>query len=290
MNLIPAVKFLRRKRTDLVGGYERRGSVMIMSSFIGPARFNPARSLRTCPESFRHSDGLYRDLKTSLVFYPRPSRVCRSPRTFMDVSALSRALYKGAHPVRFGNIYAIIAGLFRVIMPSETCFKRGSTRRLTVVHGVIDSLGFSVRVMNYPVVHRRSKLTGSSEGACLDPRREGTTLYLSGTMGTKRRTVRTKVPTRRLLKGVQTIVRTRPLTGVSCMSVMSTLAVRPIRGTSHDILMTVTICVKGAELVSGFDCRMWYVKGILGGVKVVDDLTSECVKVVVVTFSYLTFF
>lgn len=253
---MPAVKFLRRKRTDLVGEYHRRGSVIIMSSFMGPARFKPARSLRTCPESFGHSDRLYRDLKTSIVFRPRPRSVCRSPRTFMDVSALSSALYNGAEPVRFGNMYAIISGLFGVMAPSETCFNRGSTRRLTVVHGVMRSLGFSVRVMKYPVVHRRSKLTGSSEGACLDRRREGTTLYLSETMGTNRGVVYGKDGTRRMLAGVHRVVRTRPLTGVSCMSVMSTLSVRPMRVMRGSILITVTICVKGAELVSGFDCRM----------------------------------
>lgn len=254
---MPAVNCLRRKRGDLVSTTEGRGSHIIIDVFMGPVRFKPARSLRDCPHSLGGSTTLYRTTNMSVVFRPRPRRVCTSNfYSCISVGNLAARLYKGDHPVRFHNIRAIMLGLFRVMAPSHTCFKRGSTRRLTIVHHVIGSLGISAQVVNYPVVHRSSKLTGDSEGACLGNRRHRTTLILGHDLGTKGTLISTKrAHTYIVGSTVATRVRGRPLTGVSCISIISFSAVAPIRGLRNSVLMTVTMCVNGAELVSGFVIR-----------------------------------
>lgn len=185
VKLIPAVKTLRTKRTSLIGHTMTRGSMIMIDSFIGPARFGSRGSLLGCPHAQRTSYTLLRGYKTALIFTPSMRRICPRPSAHrFDCTPLSAIVRKGCHPKRFGKIYRVIDGLFLVIRPRHTCFNRGSFRRLTVVHRVMHGCPFGVRVIKYPVIHRRSNLTLDDHGTHLATRRQGRTLRVSGTLFT----------------------------------------------------------------------------------------------------------
>lgn len=228
MNLIPAVNTLRTNRTSLIGHYITRGSTTMMDIFMGPARFGSGGSLIGCPHAPRTSYYLLRRYKTTFIFTPSIRRVCPRPSTHhFDCTPLSAIVRKTFHPKRFGNIYRVIDGLFSTIRPSHTCFNRGSFRRLTVVHRVIHRVGCPLRVMKYPVIHRRSKLTLDDHGTHLSTRRHGGTLGVSRALFRDHAFKTSRAMTR--ARGfIRSAVTTTPKLHLRCFRLISNGALRGV--------------------------------------------------------------
>lgn len=229
VNLMPAVNTLRTKRTSLIGHTITRGSMIIMDSFIGPARFGSGGSLTGCPHALSTSYRLLRGMKTTFIFTPSMRRVCPRPSAQrFDCTPLSAIVRNHFHPKRFGKMYRVIDGLFVVMGPAHTCFNRGSFRRLTVVHRVIGRVKFGkLRVMNYPVIHRRSKLTLDDHGTQLSTIRERCTLGVSRALFGDYAFTGSR-PITRARGFMRSTVTTTPNLHLRCFRVMSNAALRGV--------------------------------------------------------------
>ncbi len=253
VTIMPAVNCLRRNRLSLMSETGGRTSYIMLALFMGPVRFYPKRSCRVCPQSRRESAGLYRRHNISFLFVPRITSVCTTGTDILvSRSSLSARLYNTMEPNRFEKMYAIITGLFGTAVTSTTVFNRGSTRRMTVVHQVIHSLGVPIRVIVSPVIHRTSNLTVDSHGAHLGNRRHARTLKLSQTLGT---TGATMSGNRGSTTTVGTVlinrVRDRSL-HISCTTIISCRALRRVSRVGPDALVTLTTRYNSMQLVSGY--------------------------------------
>ncbi len=232
VNFIPAVKTLRGKRLRLMGHTMGRGSATVMDMFMGPARFGSGGSLTGCPHALTTSYGLLRDMNYGTIFSPSTGRFCSSRRLGsafrFSFKNLSRMVRNGFHPNRFGKIMRIMDGLFGLIRPAQTCFNRGSFRRLTVVHHVIGVVGFGVRVVNYPVMHRRDKLTLSDHGTLLDSRRHGLTTCVRTILG-RDAAFCSRAAIHRLRSTTVTTVGHHRKLRIRCFSVIGNSALRDVR-------------------------------------------------------------
>jgi len=176
VGLVPTMGALHAGHRRLLEMARAETDVVVASIFVNPTQFNRAEDLDRYPRTLDQDLDVCRAAGVDLVFaptaaemYPAAMYPGESPRTWVDVPALSEHLCGPGRPGHFRGVATVVMKLLQIVQPDRAYFGEKDAQQLAIIRRMVKDLNVPVSVVAVATVREPDGLAMSSRNRHLTP-------------------------------------------------------------------------------------------------------------------------
>jgi pantoate--beta-alanine ligase len=178
IGFVPTMGALHAGHIALVSQSVAQNEITIVSIFVNPTQFNNKTDLDKYPRNLEKDADLLQQVGCNLIFAPEAAEIYNADELdscfSFDFAGLDKVMEGKFRPGHFNGVVQIVSKLFKLVQPNRAYFGEKDFQQLAIIHHLVKSLGFEVKIINCPIVREDSGLAMSSrnERLTIDQRKK----------------------------------------------------------------------------------------------------------------------
>lgn len=183
IGLVPTMGALHEGHASLVRRAVSENDVCFVSVFVNPTQFNNKEDLAKYPRTLSRDAELLASIGAHFVFAPTPEEMYTEEemsKTFdFDFQGLDKVMEGKMRPGHFNGVVQVVSKLFQLVQPTKAYFGEKDYQQLAIIHLMVRSMGFDVKIQDCPIVREASGLALSSRNERLSAEEKLTAVNIS---------------------------------------------------------------------------------------------------------------
>jgi pantoate--beta-alanine ligase len=180
IGFVPTMGALHAGHGALIDRARGECDALVVSIFINPIQFDRKEDYDRYTRNLAADLALCARHRVELVFAPPPEAMYpSSPRTFVEVTAVSEKLCGEFRPGHFRGVATVVTKLFNIVQPDYAYFGEKDIQQLAVIRAMVADLNMPVSIVAVATVREPDGLALSSRNERLTPeqRRAAPAIY-----------------------------------------------------------------------------------------------------------------
>ncbi len=166
IGFVPTMGALHDGHKALVMQSVSENDVCIVSIFVNPTQFNNQTDLEKYPRTLERDAQMLEQVGCKVVFAPEPSEIYDDKELnglfSFDFGGLDTVMEGKFRPGHFNGVVQIVSKLFQLVQPDKAYFGEKDFQQLAIIHHMVKSMDFNVKIVDCPIVREPSGLAMSS--------------------------------------------------------------------------------------------------------------------------------
>jgi pantoate--beta-alanine ligase len=166
IGFVPTMGALHDGHKALVVQSVAENDVCIVSIFVNPTQFNNPTDLEKYPRNLKKDAEMLERAGCKLIFAPEPTEIYDNnelnSRFTFDFSGLDTVMEGKFRPGHFNGVVQIVSKLFQLVQPDKAYFGEKDFQQLAIIHHMVKTMNFSLKIVDCPIIREPSGLAMSS--------------------------------------------------------------------------------------------------------------------------------
>lgn len=166
VGFVPTMGALHAGHKSLVERSVSENDYNVVSIFVNPTQFNNAEDLKKYPRNLKQDADMLEIVGCDLIFAPQANDIYSDNELNecfeFDFQGLDQVMEGKFRPGHFNGVVQIVSKLFSLIEPNKAYFGEKDFQQLAIIHHMVDTLNFDVKIVDCPIVREVSGLAMSS--------------------------------------------------------------------------------------------------------------------------------
>lgn len=166
IGFVPTMGALHDGHKALVAQSVAENDICIVSIFVNPTQFNNPTDLKKYPRNLDRDAAMLEQVGCKLIFAPEPTEIYDNNelnnRFSFDFAGLDTVMEGKFRPGHFNGVVQIVSKLFQLVQPDKAYFGEKDFQQLAIIHHMVKSMNFNVKIIDCPIVREPSGLAMSS--------------------------------------------------------------------------------------------------------------------------------
>ena len=177
---VPTMGFLHEGHLSLFKKAKETADIVVASVFVNPTQFGPNEDFDSYPRDFEHDRLVAEEAGVDLLFHPTVSEIY-SDEDMIQLTVTDRTdcLCGKSRPGHFDGVVTVLSRFFNIVEPNYVFFGKKDAQQVAVVHGLIQTLHYPIKLIACDTVREPDGLAKSSRNVKLssEERKEAVQLY-----------------------------------------------------------------------------------------------------------------
>ena len=170
VGFVPTMGALHAGHRSLVERARRENETVVVSVFVNPTQFNDKNDLTRYPRTPEADAALLEAAGADVVFMPSVEEVYPEPDTRQfDFGRVDKVMEGATRPGHFNGVAQVVSRLFRMVNPARAYFGEKDFQQIAVIKAMVAQLGFTVEIVECPIIRDADGLALSSRNQLLTP-------------------------------------------------------------------------------------------------------------------------
>ena len=173
IGFVPTMGALHNGHKALVTQSVAENDICIVSIFVNPTQFNNPTDLDKYPRNLDRDAEMLEQAGCKLIFAPEATEIYdinELNNCFkFDFAGLDTVMEGKFRPGHFNGVVQIVSKLFQLVQPDKAYFGEKDFQQLAIIHHMVKSMDFKVKIIDCPIVREPSGLAMSSRNERLTP-------------------------------------------------------------------------------------------------------------------------
>ena len=167
---MPTMGALHAGHRSLVERARRENETVVVSVFVNPTQFNDKNDLTRYPRTPEADAALLEAAGADVVFMPSVEEVYPEPDTRQfDFGRVDKVMEGATRPGHFNGVAQVVSRLFQMVEPARAYFGEKDFQQIAVIKAMVAQLGFTVEIVECPIIRDVDGLALSSRNQLLTP-------------------------------------------------------------------------------------------------------------------------
>ncbi|HEY6913845.1 MAG TPA: pantoate--beta-alanine ligase [Paludibacter sp.] len=166
IGFVPTMGALHDGHKALVKQCVSENDICVVSIFVNPTQFNNQTDLEKYPRNLDGDAQMLEQVGCKLIFAPEPTEIYDNNELnnqfSFDFCGLDTVMEGKFRPGHFNGVVQIVSKLFQLVKPDKAYFGEKDFQQLAIIHHMVKSMNFSVKIIDCPIVREPSGLAMSS--------------------------------------------------------------------------------------------------------------------------------
>ena len=170
VGFVPTMGALHAGHRSLVERARRENETVVVSVFVNPTQFNDKNDLTRYPRTPEADAALLEAAGADVVFMPSVEEVYPEPDTRQfDFGRVDKVMEGATRPGHFNGVAQVVSRLFQMVEPARAYFGEKDFQQIAVIKAMVAQLGFTVEIVECPIIRDVDGLALSSRNQLLTP-------------------------------------------------------------------------------------------------------------------------
>lgn len=186
LGFVPTMGALHKGHLALVNRAVAENDFTIVSIFVNPTQFNNSADLEKYPRNLDADVSLLEKSGCFAIFAPAVDEMYsnseKSTLFGFDFEGLDKVMEGKFRPGHFNGVVQVVSKLFDFVNPDKAYFGEKDFQQLAIIHLMTKKLGYSIEIVDCPIVREESGLAMSSRNERLTSEQKQTAVNISKTL------------------------------------------------------------------------------------------------------------
>jgi len=177
---VPTMGFLHEGHVSLFKKARETADIVVASVFVNPTQFGPNEDFDSYPRDFEHDQQLAQEAGVDVLFHPSVQEIY-SDNDMIQLTVTDRTdvLCGKSRPGHFDGVVTVLSRFFNMVQPDYVFFGKKDAQQVAVVHGLINTLHFPIKLIACDTVREADGLAKSSRNVKLSDAERKEAVHLS---------------------------------------------------------------------------------------------------------------
>lgn len=199
IGFVPTMGALHNGHKALVMQSVAENDICIVSIFVNPTQFNNLSDLQKYPRDLNKDADILEKAGCKLIFAPEATEIYNdtemSNRFVFNFNGLDTVMEGKFRPGHFNGVVQIVSKLFLLVQPDKAYFGEKDFQQLSIIHHMVKTLNFNIKIVDCPIVREQSGLAMSSRNERLTAEQRKNAIEISKVLFESRNFVSKLTPT-----------------------------------------------------------------------------------------------
>jgi len=189
IGFVPTMGYLHEGHASLFKKAAETSDVVIASSFVNPTQFGENDDYDNYPKDNKRDVRLAESCGVNVLFLPEVETIYpNEQQVTVKVNDKTDVLCGKSRPGHFDGVATVLTKLFTIVEPNYVYFGMKDAQQVAIVHSLIKSFHFPIKLIACPIIRETDGLAKSSRNVRLLPneRREAPELYKGLQVGSEK--------------------------------------------------------------------------------------------------------
>ncbi|MFI3316276.1 MAG: pantoate--beta-alanine ligase [Rikenellaceae bacterium] len=248
IGFVPTMGALHAGHISLVERARRECDIVVASVFVNPTQFNDKSDLVTYPRTPQADAALLESAGVDFILMPSVEEIYpqEDTRTF-DFGAKDKVMEGASRPGHFNGVAQVVSRLFDIVEPTKAYFGEKDFQQIAIIRAMVDMLGYSVEIVDCPIVRDADGLALSSRNMLLTPehRASAPQIHKALCAGVE---LSKSASVAQVIKKVEEMINSNPLLEVVYFEIVDSLTLQKVDSWSDSAAIQGCITVKAGDV------------------------------------------